>query len=63
MYVQGATDSLPHSSPWREVGTSVFGVAVWAFLQATSIPLGMDVSLAPGRSLSVSTFSGLHLCP
>ena len=56
VYVQGASDSLPHSSPWREVGTSVFGVEVRALLQATSLPLGMDVSLAPGRSLSVSTF-------
>ena len=56
VYVQGASDSLPHSSPWREVGTSVFGVAVRALLQATSLPLGMDGSLAPGWSLSVSTF-------
>ena len=63
VYVQGASDSLPHSSPWREVGTSVFGVAVRALLLATSLPLGMDVSLAPGRSLSVSTFYGLRLCP
>ena len=26
VYVQGASDSLPHSSPGREVGASVFGV-------------------------------------
>ena len=32
-------------------------------LQATSLPLGMDVSPAPGQSLSVSTFYGLQLCP
>ena len=56
VYVQGASDSLPHSSPWREVVASVSGVAVWVLLQATSLPLGMDVSLAPGRILSVSTF-------
>ena len=62
VYVQGASDSLPHSSPGREVVTSVFGVAVRALLQATSLPLGMDVSPALGRSLFVSTFSGLQLC-
>ena len=28
VYVQGASDSLPHSSPGREVRASVFGVAV-----------------------------------
>ena len=56
VYVQGASDSLPHSSPGREVGASVFGVAVRTLLQATSLPLGMDVSPAPGRRLSVSTF-------
>ena len=33
-----------------------FGVAVRALLQAASLPLGMDVSPAPGQSLSVSTF-------
>ena len=56
VYVQGASDSLPHSSPGREVGASVFGVAVRTLLQATSLPLGMNVSPAPGRRLSVSTF-------
>ena len=56
MYVQGASDSLPHSFPGREVVASVFGVAVRALLQATSLPLGMDASTAPGQSLSVSTF-------
>ena len=56
VYVQGASDSLSHSSPGREVVASVFGVAVRALLQATSLPLGMDVSPAPGRILSVSTF-------
>ena len=39
VYVQGASDSLPHSSPGREVR---------ALLQAPSLPLGMDVSPAPG---------------
>ena len=56
VYVQGASVSLPHSSPGREVVASVFGVAVRALLQATSLPLGMDVSPAPGRILSISTF-------
>ena len=56
VYVQGASDSLPHSSPGHEVVAFVFGVAVRALLQATSLPLGMDVSPAPGQSLSVSTF-------
>ena len=56
VYVQGASDSLPHSSPRREVGTSVFGVAVRTLLQESSLPLGMDVSPAPGRRLSVSAF-------
>ena len=56
VYVQGASDSLPHSSPGREVVASVFGVVVLALLQAPSLPLGMDVSPAPGRILSVSTF-------
>ena len=44
VYVQGASDALPHSSPGREVMASVFGVAVRALLQATSLPFGMDVS-------------------
>ena len=44
MYVQGASDSVLHSSPGHEVGASVFGVAVWTLLQSTSLPLGMDVS-------------------
>ena len=34
----------------------VSGMAVRALLQATSLPLGMDVSPAPGQSVSVSTF-------
>ena len=56
VYVQSASDSLPHSSPRREVVASVFGVVVRALLQAMSLPLGMDASPVPGRSLSVSTF-------
>ena len=56
VYVQGVSDSLPHSSPGRVVVASVSAVAVRALLQATSLPLGMDASPAPGRSLSVSTF-------
>ena len=54
VYVQGASDPLPHSSPGGEVVAS--GIAVRALLQATSLPLGMDDSPAPGQSLSVSTF-------
>ena len=50
VYVQGASDSLPHSSPGREVVASVCGVAVRALFQATSLPLGMVASPAPGRS-------------
>ena len=61
VYVQGASDSMPHSSPGCEVVAS--GIAVRALLLATSLPLGMDVSLAPGRCLSVSTFYGLYLYP
>ena len=56
VYVQGVSDSLPHSSPVHEVVASVFGVAVRALLQATSLPHGMDASPAPGQSLSVSAF-------
>ena len=56
VYVQGASDSLPHPSPGREVMASVFGVAERALLQATSLPHGMGASPAPGQSLSVSAF-------
>ena len=56
VYVQGASDSLPRPSPGHEVVASVFGVAVRALLQATSLPHGMDASPAPGQSLSVSAF-------
>ena len=55
-YVQGVSDSLPHPSPGREVVASVFGIAVRALLLATSLPHGMDASLVPGQSLSVSAF-------
>ena len=41
----------------------VSGMAVRTLLLATSLPLGMDVSLAPGRCLSVSTFYRLYLYP
>ena len=46
---------LPRVRSWLLVS----GIAVRALLLATSLPLGMDVSLAPGRCLSVSTFYGL----
>ena len=53
VYVQGASDSLPRSSPGGEVTSLVSGKAVWVLLLATSLPLGIDVSLVPGRCLSV----------
>ena len=46
---------LPRVRSWLLVS----GIAVRALLLATSLPLDMDVSLAPGRCLSVSTFYGL----
>ena len=61
VYVQGASDSLPLSSPRGRSWLLVSGIAVRALLLATSLPLGMDVSLAPGRCLSASTFYGLYL--
>ena len=59
-YVQGASDSLPHPSPGSEVEASVFGIAVQAFLQATSLPHCMVSSSAPGQALSVSAFRGCN---
>ena len=50
---------LPGVRSWLLVS----GIAVRALLLATSLPFGMGVSLAPGRSLSVSTFYGLYLYP
>ena len=63
VYDQGASDSLPHPSPGREIEASVFGIAVRALLQATSLPNCMDASPVPGQGLSVSAFKGLQLCP
>ena len=60
-YTQGASDSLPHPSPRREVEASVFGIAVRALLQAMSLPNCMDSSPAPGQGLSGSAFKGLQL--
>ena len=45
---------LPRVRSWLLVS----GIAVRALLRATSLSLGMDVSLAPGQCLSVSTFYG-----
>ena len=59
-YIQGASDSLPHPSPGRVVEASVFGIAVRALLQATSLPHCMESSPAPGRELSVSAFKGCN---
>ena len=42
--------------PGGVVVASVFGVAVRALLRATSLPLGLDVSPAPGQSLSSLPF-------
>ena len=50
---------LPRVRSWLLVS----GLAVRALLLETSLPLGMDVSLATGRCLSVSTFYGLYLYP
>ena len=55
VYYQGASDSLSHPSPGREVEASVFGLAVRALLQATSLP-----SPAPGQELPVSAFKGCN---
>ena len=46
---------LPRVRSWLLVS----GIVVRALLLATSLPLDMDVSLAPGRCLSVSTYYGL----
>ena len=56
--LQGASDSMPHFSPEGVVVISGSVIAVRALLLATSLPLDMVISLAPGRWLSVSTFSG-----
>ena len=55
---QGASDSLTHPSPGREVEASVFGIAVRVLLQATSLPNCIESSPAPGQGLSVSAFKG-----
>ena len=52
VYVQGTSDSLPRSSPVVR-SNLVSGIAVRVLLLASSLPLGMDFSLAPGRCLSV----------
>ena len=59
-YVHGASDSLPRPSPVSEVEASVFGIAVRALLQATSLPHCMVSSPAPGQGLSVSAFQGCN---
>ena len=58
--VQGASDYLPHPSPGCEVESSVFGIAVRALLQATSLLHCMVSSPAPGHGLSVSAFNGCN---
>ena len=50
---------LPRVRSWLLVS----GIVVRALLLATSLPLGMDVSLAPGRCLSVSTSYGFCIYP
>ena len=59
-YVQGVSDSLPRPSPRSEVEASVFGIAVRALLQATSLPHCMVSSPAPAQGLSVSAFTGCN---
>ena len=63
MYVQGASDSLPHPPPGSEVEASVFGIAVRVLLQTTSLPHCMVSSPAPGQGLSVSAFKGCDSAP
>ena len=53
VYVQGASDSLPRSSSGGAVKSLVFGIAVRVLLFASPHPLGMVLSMAPGRFLSV----------
>ena len=57
-YMQGASDFLPHPSSGCEVESSVFGIVVWALLQATSLPHCMVSSPAPGHGLSAFAFKG-----
>ena len=52
VYVQGASDSLPHPSPGREVVASGFGIVVRALLQAT-----------PGRDGQTLTRRRVRVCP
>ena len=59
-YDQGASDSRPHPFSGREVEASVFGIAVRALLQATSLPHCLESSPAPGQGLPVSAFKGCN---
>ena len=58
MSVWCASDSVPHSSPEGEVLASGFWHSGTGVAPGNVPRLGMDVSLAPGRCLSVSTFYG-----
>ena len=53
-YCQGASESLPHPSSGREVDASVFGIAVWALLQATPLNVVMESSPTPVQGLPIS---------
>ena len=59
-YCQGASDSLPHPSPGREVEASVFGIAVLTLLQTTPLPPCMESSPETCQGLSVSAFKGYN---
>ena len=61
-YCQGASDSLPHPSPGREVEAFGFGIAVRTLLQATSLQRCMESSASrardcPSLPLRVATLS------
>ena len=45
VYCQGASESLPHPSPGREVNASVFGIVLQTLLQAT--PLSRSLGFLP----------------
>ena len=57
VYGQGASESLPHPSPGREVDASVFGIAVRTLFQATPLTCSHGIPYT-GPGLSVSAFKG-----
>ena len=59
-YYQGASDSLPHPSPGREVEASVFWHSGTGIAQGNIPSKCMEFSPAPGQGLSVSAFKGCN---